>query len=154
MSESRSIDPAKTHRAGGNLRVVGRALLYGLRRRCPRCGEQTMFRTWFAIHPNCAACDLRFEESPGDIWGFWLIGDRVFLALLILALFVIFQPDDWITGGILLVVTLVPLLWTMPHRLGFCLALDYLSRVYLHTSDLPPPTAGTSDAPPNSPDQS
>ncbi len=120
------------------VRFFSITLWRGLRRRCPHCGHQTLFRNWFSIHESCSHCSLRFEESPGDIWGFWLIGDRVFLGLLILALFVVFQPREWPLGGLLMVMTLVPLLGTMPHRLGFCLALDYLSRVYLHSGRLPP----------------
>ncbi len=41
--------------------------------------------------------------------------------------------------SVLLLAACVPLIWTFPHRLGFCVGLDYLSRVYLgQPSDVPP----------------
>ncbi len=108
-----------------------RILWRGWRRFCPHCGKSPIFERWFTTHPRCNTCGLVFEQSPGDSWAFWLIGDRVFIALLMVALFFIFKPDRWSEGLALLIATLIPLIWTMPHRLGVCIGLDYLSRYYL-----------------------
>ncbi len=39
-----------------------------------------------------------------------------------------------------MVLVVAPLIWTMPHRMGVCLAFDYLSRGYWgQDSEVPPP---------------
>ena len=120
------------------------AVRRGLRKRCPRCGEGALFGRWFSLEERCTACSLQYERSPGDTWAFWLIGDRVFLALLIIAVFLVFRSDSWLFGFFLLVVVGGPLVFTMPHRMGVCIALDFLSRC--HWGDLAQPEAATSTA--------
>jgi uncharacterized protein (DUF983 family) len=52
--------------------------------RCPRCGAQSLFRTWFAMHKQCALCGLRFEREQGYFIGAMYInyGITVVLALI------------------------------------------------------------------------
>lgn len=121
-------------------RQAARALARGLARRCPHCGRGPLFATWFTLHERCAVCGLRFEQSPGDTWALWLIGDRLFLAVLIVLVFLVFRSTSWLLAGAIGVFVVVPLVWTMPHRMGVCLAFDYLSRVYWgRESEVPPP---------------
>ena len=47
------------------LRLVKR----GLCLRCPRCGARTLFRTWLAMHEQCAVCGLHFEREQGYFLG-------------------------------------------------------------------------------------
>jgi uncharacterized protein (DUF983 family) len=51
------------------LRRIGRALVRGLRLRCPRCGAATLFRGAFAMHESCNGCALKFEREPGYFIG-------------------------------------------------------------------------------------
>ena len=119
---------------------IGRVLARGLAGRCPHCGRAPLFAKWFTLNERCAACGLRFEQNPGDTWALWLIGDRVFIAVLIILVFLVFRSSSWALAGAVLVAVVVPLVWTMPHRMGVCLAFDYLSRVYWgESSEIPPP---------------
>ena len=104
------------------------AIWRGFRRRCPRCGVGALFARWFALEKHCSHCDLLYEEKPGDTWAFWLIGDRIFLGILIIAIFLVFRSANWAVALVFLVATGVPLVWTMPHRMGVCVALDFLLR--------------------------
>ncbi|MFM7107763.1 MAG: DUF983 domain-containing protein [Planctomycetaceae bacterium] len=52
-------------RAGGRLAAVGRALAL----RCPRCGHGRLFRGWFRMHADCAACGASFAREPGFYLG-------------------------------------------------------------------------------------
>ncbi|MEM7353552.1 MAG: DUF983 domain-containing protein [Acidobacteriota bacterium] len=117
-----------------------RTLVRGWRRRCPHCGRAPIFAKWFTLNERCEVCGLRFEKSPGDTWALWIIGDRVFVGLVIILVFIIFRSSSWTLGGAILLVAAVPLVWTMPHRMGVCLAFDYLIRAYWgEASDVPPP---------------
>ncbi|MCP4250193.1 MAG: DUF983 domain-containing protein [bacterium] len=114
--------------ASPNLRLSV-ALLRGVRQRCPRCGRGRLFRRWFTLHDHCPACGLRFELSGGDTWGFWIIGDRVFIAAIIILLVLGCLPQGLMGRVLFGALTLFALIWTMPHRQGICTALDYYTRV-------------------------
>ncbi len=133
---------------------VRRVLARGLRRRCPHCGRGPLFAKWFTLHERCRVCGLKIEHKPGDTWALWLIGDRVFIAVLIVAVFLVFRSSSWAFAGVMLAVVGVPLVATMPHRMGVCLAADYLSRLWWgDPSELPPP-ADDAPAAESAPDHS
>lgn len=44
-------------------------LMAVLRGRCPRCRHGRIFRTWWAMHPLCPGCGLRFEREQGYFTG-------------------------------------------------------------------------------------
>ena len=46
------------------------------------------------MHERCANCDLQFERCPGDTWGFWIIGDRIFIAVIVAAIFMGYRPTS------------------------------------------------------------
>src|SRR3989449_8806554 len=56
---------AHTRGSGRVLRILGR----GLRLRCPRCGRAALYAGWFAMHPRCEACGLRYEREQGYFVG-------------------------------------------------------------------------------------
>ena len=107
---------------------IVQTLRQGLRRRCPRCGEGALFGRWFTLEKRCSSCHLDYERNPGDTWALWLIGDRLFIAVMIIIVFLLVRSDSWTFGIAITVATIVPLVWTMPHRMGFCLAVDYWVR--------------------------
>ena len=108
------------------LRVL---LVRGTRKACPHCGHGGLFKSWFRLHDRCDVCDYEFEPHPGDTWGFWIVGDRILIGVAIVALYFGFTPESWIVRGFFLFLVTAPLVWTMPHRKGICVALDYYSRV-------------------------
>ena len=66
----------------------------------------------------------------------------MFIAAVIVLVFLVFRSSSWIFGGVLLAAVAVPLVWTMPHRMGLCLACDYLSRVWWGEPSEVPPAPG------------
>jgi uncharacterized protein (DUF983 family) len=46
-----------------------RALLRGLAKRCPRCGERDLFVHWLKIRDRCPRCRLRLEREEGGFLG-------------------------------------------------------------------------------------
>jgi uncharacterized protein (DUF983 family) len=47
------------------LTTLGRAW----RLRCPRCGQQKLFKNLISMHPSCASCGLKYEREPGYFLG-------------------------------------------------------------------------------------
>ena len=46
-----------------------RAILRGLARRCPWCGQVKLFRGWFRMAESCPRCGLRLEREEGAFLG-------------------------------------------------------------------------------------
>jgi uncharacterized protein (DUF983 family) len=46
-----------------------RALLRGLVKRCPRCGQTKLFSRWFTMSKVCPRCGLQFEREQGGFLG-------------------------------------------------------------------------------------
>ena len=105
-----------------------RALKYGLRRRCPNCGEGHLLEGWMTVRDRCPQCGLVYERNAGDTWAFWIVGDRIPLAIAIVGVYFGFGPKSWVYGSIFLAGFALVMIATIPQRLGLVLALDYLSR--------------------------
>ena len=106
------------------------ALSRGWRRRCPHCGRGHLF-SGFARHlERCSNCGLVYERNSGDTWAFTIIGDRLPVAAIIIALYFGLVRSHPIAGGIVFVLVAVSLILTAPNRWGVGIALHYLSRVY------------------------
>ncbi len=104
------------------------ALWRGVRRRCPACGAGPQFRRWFTLHERCPACSLVYEPRPGDTWLFWILGDRLFIAVTMVLLYIGLTPRTSWGIGLFLVAVITGTIATMPHRQGVCTAIDYLLR--------------------------
>ena len=80
---------------------------------------------------DCSVCQLVYLRNQGDTWLFWIIMDRIPIAIgLILIVFFGLHVSSWLTGTVFFSAMVVPLIATMPHRQGVAVAMNYLSRVY------------------------
>jgi uncharacterized protein (DUF983 family) len=87
----------------------------GLRGRCPRCGESSLFRGFLALKPRCESCGLDYGfADAGDgpaVFVILLGGFLVVFAALITE--VMYRPPFWLHAvlwlPLILLVTLVPL---------------------------------------------
>jgi uncharacterized protein (DUF983 family) len=108
---------------------LGTLLWRGWRKKCPQCGQGGLYKRWMRLHDYCPVCGLKYLQSQGDLFGPLVLVDRV---LFIIPLIVLFYFGVWHPGlaGLLLVgVTAIFLLiYTMPHRNGVSLAIDYFIR--------------------------
>ena len=108
-----------------------KALLRGLRKRCPHCGIGPIYRGWAREVGECPECGLVYEPNAGDTWGWVIIGDRIPVAAGIVIVYFRFGSSMGRWPLILFFATLVvTLIWTAPNRWGAGIALHYLSRVY------------------------
>jgi len=97
--------------------------------KCPQCGEGTLFRRWVTLHDHCSVCGLKYLENQGDLWGYLLLIDRglFIFPLIVMIYFRLYNPYSiwfYLFAGALI----FALIFTMPHRNGICLAIDYLIR--------------------------
>jgi uncharacterized protein (DUF983 family) len=105
-------------------------LARGLRRTCPHCGSGRMLDGWLATLDRCPNCGLVYQRNAGDTWAFWIIGDRIPVAIGIAAIYLGFKPHTWIEATLFFGALGVLLIATIPHRMGLVVALHYLTRRY------------------------
>ena len=65
---------------------VGRMLLRGMVRHCPRCGSGAIFTSWFRLAERCPGCRLRLERENDFFLGGYVINLAVTEGLLAVAL--------------------------------------------------------------------
>jgi len=97
--------------------TLGRAVLRGLRRRCPRCGNAGIFNSYFKLKENCPTCGYSFERESG----YWVGAMTVNMAVAEAMFFVVFivvvlatMPDvEWIPLLLVALITnaIVPVLF-------------------------------------------
>lgn len=107
-----------------------RALLRGASKKCPHCGLGDLFENRSRLHDLCSVCKIKFLRNNGDAWAFLLFFDRGLFVLPIVAglFFGLHERAFWLFIG--LAVALVAFfIYTTPNRYGFCVAIDYLTRI-------------------------
>jgi uncharacterized protein (DUF983 family) len=105
--------------------VLGR----GMRRRCPQCGQGKVFKGWLKMHDRCDVCGLQYLSNQGDLWVYLVAVDRALfiLPLIVMIYFRLYNPTSvWyylFCAGLM-----VGFFYTLPHRNGMSLGVDYLIR--------------------------
>jgi uncharacterized protein (DUF983 family) len=67
----------------GETRRFSVALARGLVKRCPRCGQSRLFRSWFKMLDRCPRCGLRFEQDEGSRLGSAMVNYAVVAGVLV-----------------------------------------------------------------------
>ena len=69
-----------------------------------------MFVRWLAMHDRCNVCGLQFLPKQGDVWLFWIVMDRIPIAIgLILVGFFGLRVATWQMGALFFGVVYVKL---------------------------------------------
>jgi len=109
--------------------LVASALRRGISKRCPHCGQGSLFEGWSHHLERCSVCGLVYERNPGDTWAFTIIGDRLPIAAIVVMIYFGFGRSHHVLGVLTFVALGALLVWTAPNRWGVGIALHYLSRV-------------------------
>jgi uncharacterized protein (DUF983 family) len=120
------------------------AIVRGLRKRCPRCGDRDTFVTWFRTRAACPRCDLRFAKEEGGFLGAmtlnYVVAIGIWLIVLIVGI-VLTVPDVAVVpllAASAIVLIGVPL-WFYPRSRMIWAAVEFL--VLRGTPDYRPPVA-------------
>jgi len=107
------------------------ALLRGLRKRCPRCGERDTFVSWFQPRKVCPRCDLRFAKEEGGFLGAMTLNYALAMGLwlVVLAVGMVLTVPDVPVVTLLLVSAVVLIgvpLWFYPRSKMIWAAVEFL----------------------------
>ena len=104
-------------------------LLRSARLKCPRCGRGNLFRSWFAMHPRCPHCDLKYQQEDGYFLGSIYVNYGVTALILVigypLLAFVVGLPSNYLLVGGLAFCLLFPL-WFFRYARSIWLGFDLL----------------------------
>src|SRR6187551_2911598 len=102
----------------------------GLRGRCPRCGESSLFRGFLALKPSCESCGLDY--------GFADAGDGPAVFIILIAGFIVvgcalvvefkYEPPLWLHALLWLPLILATTLLPLRSMKGLMVALQYHHR--------------------------
>ncbi len=119
--------PGTSARTPGGFTV----LLRGATKRCPRCGQGRLFKSWFKIRDRCPRCGLRLEREEGGFLGAMTI-NYMFTALVWLVVLVVWLAMDLpdlhvpeLTITSIAIAALVPLLF-WPFSKTIWASIDFL----------------------------
>ena len=81
------------------------------------------------MHDRCSVCGLKYLQDQGDLWIYLVAVDRALfiLPLIVMIYFRLYNPSSvwfFIFGAVLL----FGFIYTLPHRNGMGLGVDYLIR--------------------------
>lgn len=111
-------------------------LMRGLRRRCPLCDSNHLFRRWLAMVERCPGCHYRFEREEGFFLGAYVVNlavtEGLLLLLSVIPLIVLLDrnPDSGIAGvviGGILAAVIAPLIF-YPISKTLWTAIDLIMR--------------------------
>jgi uncharacterized protein (DUF983 family) len=106
---------------------IERAILRGLRGRCPRCGEGTLYRGFINLKPACDKCDLDFgfaDAGDGPAVFAILIGGFIVVFAALVVEFA-YQPPYWVHAALWLPLILIVTLGPLRPIKGVLIALQY-----------------------------
>lgn len=105
------------------------AFFRGCRRKCPRCGQGSMFRGYLTITDKCTSCDLPFEPLRADdapaYFTIFIVGHIVVSGLLMLESYA--HPPYWMQLAIWLPATIIMAVGLLPYLKGAVMAVIYCS---------------------------
>lgn len=117
--------------SGTTSRRVWPALRRGLAKRCPNCGERTLYTRYLKLAPQCTHCGLdtgtyRTDDAPAYL--------TLFLAAHIIAPLAL-TVDQWVSVSFSsMLVIWIPVmiglcLWLLPRVKGGVLAIQWANRI-------------------------
>lgn len=106
------------------------SLSVGLKRRCPRCGEGKLYKSFLAVADKCDKCDLNYADvDSGDGPAIFIIMIAGFiLVALVLYVELNYQPAYWVHAALWVPLSiLLPLLLLPPFK-AWLVAQQYKHR--------------------------
>ncbi|KJZ19679.1 DUF983 domain-containing protein [Loktanella sp. S4079] len=108
------------------------AIMRGLRRRCPQCGEGHMFTGYLKVADQCPTCHEELSHHRAD-------DGPAYLTILLVAhiigfaihlMWVIWEPAPWIMATTLSVGSVALCLYLLPRLKGMIVAIQWARRMH------------------------
>lgn len=113
-------------------RPIKPAILRGLMRRCPNCGQGAMFDGYLTVTHDCASCGQPLHHHRADDGPAYLtilvVGH--IMGLLIHLIWVHLRPEPWVMAVTLCALATVLSLALLPRLKGMVVAIQWAKRMH------------------------
>lgn len=113
-------------------RPVGKALLNGLKCKCPSCGKGSVFDGYLTIQDQCSACGQEFHHHQADdappYFAIMIVGHIVVSLVLIVE--TTYRPALWIHAALWIPLTIVLALTLLRPIKGAIVAYQWALRMH------------------------
>ncbi|MAL79879.1 MAG: hypothetical protein CMN55_12340 [Sneathiella sp.] len=113
-------------------RSVAQAILHGLRRRCPNCGEGQVFNKYIKVNHTCDHCGLELHHQRADdappYFTMFIVLHVVISGLV--ALEQAYSPAMWVQLALWLPISLVFALWLLPRVKGALIGIQWARQMH------------------------
>ncbi len=113
-------------------RSLSRALLFGWRRRCPKCGRGPLLRSYLKVHDRCPVCREELHHHRADDGPAYLtilIVGHIMIPLLHLA-FVRWRPEPLVLFTIFAVGAVALSLYLLPRLKGIVVGFQWAREMH------------------------
>ena len=113
-------------------RPLGRAMLRGLRCRCPNCGEGRVLESYLTLHKACPACgeDLSHQRTDdGPAYLTILVVGKI-MAPLLSTVYTVYRPEPWLTITLFSLGCIALSLALLPRFKGMMLGIQWSRRMH------------------------
>jgi uncharacterized protein (DUF983 family) len=118
--------------AAGDDRPMRPAMLRGFRRRCPNCGQGTLFDGYLHVRDRCPVCREEYHHHRADDGPAYLtiliVGHLI--APMIHLIYSTFRPEPRVFATVLSVVAVALSLWLLPRLKGMVVAIQWSRRMH------------------------
>ncbi len=132
MAQGEMAPSPASHPASHEDRPMKRAILRGLRRRCPSCGKGALFCGYLKVRESCPECGEDFTPQRADDGPAYLtiliVGHLMAPALLIV--FVKYRPDPLVLLAIFGLGVIALSLFLLPRLKGMLVAIQWAKRMH------------------------
>ena len=108
-------------------RKLAPAMLKGLARKCPRCGDAPLFSGYLSVRDDCEACGLEFHHHRADDMPPWmtiLIVGHIVVPLMLVGM-TRWNWPDWAHMTVWPALVLILSLVILPFAKGFVIGLQW-----------------------------
>jgi uncharacterized protein (DUF983 family) len=112
-------------------RPAGPAIVKGLRRRCPNCGEGALFDGYLTLAKTCPSCgeDLSHARADdGPAYLSILVTAKV-MGTLQLVTYEAWQPSPWVMAGTFSIGVIAMALYLLPRFKGLIVGVQWAKRM-------------------------
>ncbi len=108
-----------------HLTDLNTCLKYGVRSRCPQCGEGKLFASWNVLKSHCEVCGCPLQAREDETWFFMYMSTAFITGLFVIAMFFIFPMHASFSRYAIAILAILVFVVTTGPRKGIAIAIDY-----------------------------
>ena len=113
-------------------RPIWRAIMTGLRMKCPACGQSSIYRAFLKVADDCPSCGLKLSGHEADdappYFTIFIVGHVIIPVALIVER--LYTPPLWVHALIFTILSLLVTLYSLPRVKGAIIGWQWALRMH------------------------